>query len=75
MGFVWFQLQKETDWRINSSGTSDSAFKPALQAPDSLTRASGTRLVVPAVATAARDAMRAACRVGCPQDSINLPRL
>lgn len=32
VGFVWFHLQKETDWRINSSATSDSAFKSALQA-------------------------------------------
>jgi len=32
MGFVWFHLQKETDWRINSSATSASAFKTALQA-------------------------------------------
>ncbi|WP_248762313.1 glycosyl hydrolase [Pseudarthrobacter sp. SSS035] len=32
MGFVWFHLQKETDWRINSSATSASAFKSALQA-------------------------------------------
>ncbi|MHA7302198.1 glycosyl hydrolase [Pseudarthrobacter sp. MDT1-22] len=32
VGFVWFHLQKETDWRINSSGTSASAFKSALQA-------------------------------------------
>ncbi|HEY8753408.1 MAG TPA: glycosyl hydrolase [Arthrobacter sp.] len=32
MGFVWFNLQKETDWRINSSASSASAFKTALQA-------------------------------------------
>ncbi|WP_104063852.1 glycosyl hydrolase [Arthrobacter sp. 4R501] len=32
VGFVWFHLQKETDWRINSSATSASAFKSALQA-------------------------------------------
>ncbi|MCO4253752.1 glycosyl hydrolase [Pseudarthrobacter cellobiosi] len=32
MGFVWFHLQKETDWRINSSASSASAFKSALQA-------------------------------------------
>jgi hypothetical protein len=32
MGFVWFHIQKEADWRINSSATSASAFKTALQA-------------------------------------------
>ncbi|WP_373461289.1 glycosyl hydrolase [Arthrobacter sp. B1I2] len=32
MGFVWFHLQKETDWRINSSDSSASAFKSALLA-------------------------------------------
>ena len=32
MGFVWFHLQKETDWRINSSDSSASAFKSALWA-------------------------------------------
>lgn len=32
MGFVWFHLQKETDWRINSSATAASAFNSALQA-------------------------------------------
>ncbi len=32
MGFVWFHLLKETDWRINSSATSASAFKSALEA-------------------------------------------
>ncbi|MET3206802.1 MULTISPECIES: glycosyl hydrolase [unclassified Arthrobacter] len=32
VGFVWFHLQKETDWRINSSATSASAFKSALEA-------------------------------------------
>jgi hypothetical protein len=32
MGFVWFDIQKETDWRINSSTTSATAFKNALQA-------------------------------------------
>ncbi|HSU47177.1 MAG TPA: glycosyl hydrolase [Arthrobacter sp.] len=32
MGFVWFHLQKETDWRINSSASSASAFKSALLA-------------------------------------------
>ena len=32
MGFVWFHLQKETDWRINSSASSPSAFKSALLA-------------------------------------------
>lgn len=32
MGFVWFDMQKETDWRINSSDTSASAFKSALLA-------------------------------------------
>ena len=32
MGFVWFHLQKETDWRINSSAASATAFKNALQA-------------------------------------------
>ncbi|XAS68260.1 glycosyl hydrolase [Micrococcaceae bacterium Sec5.7] len=31
-GFVWFHIQKEADWRINSSATSASAFKAALQA-------------------------------------------
>lgn len=31
-GFVWFHLQKETDWRINSSASSAAAFKNALQA-------------------------------------------
>jgi hypothetical protein len=32
VGFVWFHIQKETDWRINSSATSASAFKSALEA-------------------------------------------
>ncbi|SDS95322.1 Glycosyl hydrolase family 26 [Pseudarthrobacter equi] len=32
MGFVWFHLQKETDWRINSSDASAAAFKSALAA-------------------------------------------
>ena len=32
MGFVWFHLQKETDWRINSSDPSAAAFKSALLA-------------------------------------------
>ncbi|UKA67615.1 beta-mannanase [Arthrobacter sp. FW306-05-C] len=32
MGFVWFHMQKETDWRINSSDSSASAFKSALLA-------------------------------------------
>ncbi|WP_458782332.1 glycosyl hydrolase [Arthrobacter sp. D3-16] len=32
MGFVWFHIQKEADWRINSSATSAAAFKNALQA-------------------------------------------
>ncbi|WP_285244069.1 glycosyl hydrolase [Pseudarthrobacter sp. fls2-241-R2A-127] len=32
MGFVWFHIQKETDWRINSSAASAAAFKSALQA-------------------------------------------
>ncbi|WP_370874571.1 glycosyl hydrolase [Pseudarthrobacter defluvii] len=32
MGFVWFHMQKETDWRINSSDSSVSAFKSALLA-------------------------------------------
>lgn len=31
MGFVWFHIQKETDWRINSSATSAAALKNALQ--------------------------------------------
>jgi hypothetical protein len=31
MGFVWFHMQKETDWRINSSTASAAAFKNALQ--------------------------------------------
>ncbi|WP_426998426.1 glycosyl hydrolase [Pseudarthrobacter sp. N5] len=31
-GFVWFHIQKETDWRINSSASSASAFKSALLA-------------------------------------------
>jgi hypothetical protein len=30
VGFVWFHLQKETDWRINSSDSSAAAFKAAL---------------------------------------------
>lgn len=30
MGFVWFNLNKEVDWRINSSTTSASAFANAL---------------------------------------------
>jgi hypothetical protein len=30
MGFVWFHIQKEADWRINSSAASASAFKSAL---------------------------------------------
>ena len=32
MGFVWLHMQKETDWRINSSDSSASAFKSALLA-------------------------------------------
>ena len=32
MGFVWFHMQKETDWRINSSASSSTAFKSALLA-------------------------------------------
>ncbi|WP_052259887.1 glycosyl hydrolase [Pseudarthrobacter phenanthrenivorans] len=32
MGFVWFHMQKETDWRINSSASSATAFKNALLA-------------------------------------------
>lgn len=32
MGFVWFHLRKEADWRINSSESSASAFKAALLA-------------------------------------------
>lgn len=32
MGFVWFHLQKEVDWRINSSDASAAAFKSALAA-------------------------------------------
>jgi len=32
MGFVWFHLQKEADWRINSSDASAAAFKSALAA-------------------------------------------
>jgi hypothetical protein len=32
MGFVWFDMQKETDWRINSSASSATAFKSALLA-------------------------------------------
>ena len=32
MGFVWFHMQKETDWRINSSDSSATAFKSALLA-------------------------------------------
>ncbi|MEQ7739105.1 hypothetical protein, partial [Escherichia coli] len=32
MGFVWFNLQKEADWRINSSDASASALKSALLA-------------------------------------------
>lgn len=31
-GFVWFNLNKETDWRINSSDSSATAFKNALAA-------------------------------------------
>lgn len=31
MGFVWFNLNKEVDWRIESSTTSASAFAAALQ--------------------------------------------
>lgn len=31
-GFVWFHMQKETDWRINSSDASAAAFKTALAA-------------------------------------------
>jgi hypothetical protein len=30
MGFVWFHMQKEADWRINSSDASAAAFKSAL---------------------------------------------
>jgi hypothetical protein len=29
---VWFNLNKETDWRINSSDSSATAFKNALAA-------------------------------------------
>ncbi|ACL40917.1 beta-mannanase-like protein [Pseudarthrobacter chlorophenolicus A6] len=32
MGFVWFHIQKEADWRINSSAASATAFKNALLA-------------------------------------------
>lgn len=32
VGFVWFHLQKETDWRINSSEASAAAFNAALAA-------------------------------------------
>lgn len=32
MGFVWFHIQKEADWRINSSAASATAFKDALLA-------------------------------------------
>ncbi|WP_285241428.1 glycoside hydrolase family 26 protein [Arthrobacter sp. G.S.26] len=32
MGFVWFHLQKEADWRINSSESSATALKAALVA-------------------------------------------
>jgi beta-mannanase len=32
MGFVWFHLQKEADWRINSSASSASALSAALLA-------------------------------------------
>ena len=32
MGFVWFRLQKEADWRINSSPSSASALDTALLA-------------------------------------------
>lgn len=32
LGFVWFHLQKETDWRVNSSDSSAGAFKSALAA-------------------------------------------
>ncbi|MCU1518852.1 MAG: Beta-mannanase-like protein [Pseudarthrobacter sp.] len=32
MGFVWFHIQKEADWRINSSAASTSAFSSALLA-------------------------------------------
>ncbi|MCU1548087.1 MAG: beta-mannanase [Arthrobacter sp.] len=32
MGFVWFHLAKEADWRINSSGASAAAFQSALAA-------------------------------------------
>ncbi|MDF2048434.1 glycosyl hydrolase [Arthrobacter sp. Cr_A7] len=32
MGFVWFHMQKEADWRINSSVASASAFNSALAA-------------------------------------------
>ena len=31
-GFVWFDLNKEVDWRIDSSTTSASAFNAALAA-------------------------------------------
>ncbi|MBT2551556.1 beta-mannanase [Arthrobacter sp. ISL-5] len=31
-GFVWFHMQKEADWRINSSDASAAAFKTALAA-------------------------------------------
>ncbi|WP_240721018.1 hypothetical protein [Pseudarthrobacter sp. NamE2] len=32
MGFVWFHLQKEADWRINSSESSAAALRNALLA-------------------------------------------
>jgi hypothetical protein len=32
LGFVWFHLQKETDWRINSTDASAAAFITALAA-------------------------------------------
>jgi len=30
-GFVWFNLVKETDWRVQSSGSSSAAFRAALR--------------------------------------------
>jgi hypothetical protein len=32
MGFVWFHLQKEADWRINSNTSSAFALNAALLA-------------------------------------------
>lgn len=39
--FIWFELNKETDWRINSSATALGAFRQGIQNPAYLQNAFG----------------------------------